>query len=106
MRMDRRAGLLAAGESAVGTWVFKSTITLEGNDTIYTVDFTSNGSNYNRFYHTGYGSTRLLIYGSTNVYGANGWIAPGYKTVVITGGTDVTNTALLTWLKNNATRQA
>lgn len=100
------AKLWYTSESAIGTWVFNSTIAMEEIGTEYAVDFTSSGSSYSRIYFTGYGSTRLLIYGSTSVYSANGWTTPSYKTIVITGGTDANNPDLLTWLKANATRQA
>lgn len=107
MRMSRRMGLLGGGKSAIGTWVFNSTIVMEEYGTAYAVDFTSNGSSYNRIYFAGYGSTRLLVYSNSSVYSsANGWFNPSYKTVVITGGTDANNLDLLTWLQANATRQA
>lgn len=100
------AKLWYTSESVIGTWVFNSTIAMEEIGTAYAVNFTSNVSSYNRIYFTGYGSTRLLIYGNTSVYSANGWVAPGYKTIVITDGTDANNPDLLTWLQANATRQA
>jgi hypothetical protein len=33
----------------------------------------------------------------------NGWVLPIYKTITVTGGTDATNSTLISWLKANAT---
>lgn len=46
--------------------------------------------------------TQVLTYRYNNGYQ---WANDNYKTIVITGGTDVTNSTLINWLQNNATQQ-
>ena len=41
----------------------------------------------------------------TTVYINNSWVNNGYKTITITGGTDVSNPYLVAWLLQNATKQ-
>ena len=41
----------------------------------------------------------------TTVYINNSWVNNGYKTITITGGSDVSNPLLVAWLLQNATKQ-
>lgn len=82
-------------------------------DESYNITFESNNTQYSalRLYND-FTSDVDIYYGSTLVW--NGWTATApfrawsnnaYKTIVITGGTDVTNATLIEWLENNATQQ-
>ena len=62
----------------------------------YNVNFTSNGTEYTsiRSVHSYNGQRNywILVYGGTTVYSElSGWIDEKYKTLTITGGTDVNN---------------
>lgn len=111
MRTSLLAGLLSTGTSAVGTWTFNSTITLEPVGTHYSVDFTSDGSSYSALYFEEYYSLPALLYLTTSsnytlVYIENTWQKWAQRSIAITGGTDATNATLIAWLEANATRQA
>ena len=89
--------------SSVGspfTWMNSSTDQLS-------LSFTSNGNNYTAFGNyfisqpiksqfIGYDSTKAYCY-------VVGWMDEAYKTILITGGSDVTNTTLISWLEANGT---
>lgn len=88
-------------------WVIKETPNV---NLVYDfqLDFISNGTNFETFaldaddsYH-GYG----LFYDSVYAYGLKNttWQNQAYRIIEITGGTDATNTDLITWLENNATQ--
>ena len=99
-------GLLAAGDSAIGTWVFNSTITMKPSLTAYAVDFTSSGYTFSSIGFYAWGQTNLLAYSGNYVYSSgSGWSGNGsYRTITITGGTDITNADFISWLQANATR--
>ena len=89
------------------TWFFPSSYTdMDGpwDDTTWNVNFTSNGTNYTAL------NTDMwnLYYGSTFAFGpasgAPAWTNNNYRTIVITGGTDVTSATLYAWLSANATQ--
>lgn len=90
------------------TWVWNEIIdgsTLSPNP--YNVNFTSNNNTYNLL-DDSIEDGRYIFYGSTCVYdGDTGtyWSLDAYKTLSITGGTDVTNASLISWLEQNATQQ-
>ena len=89
------------------TWVFNNTIDVTNNFTYY-IDFISNNENMT-FIKVGESSQRpdrkALYYNQTQVY-YQGSFATNYQTIVISSGTDVTNSNLITWLSNNATMTA
>lgn len=47
----------------------------------------------------------FVNYSNTSTVLSSSWLNDNYKTIEITGGTDVTNTYLISWLQNNATQQ-
>lgn len=93
------------------TWLFNNNIDSALNIGVLYVNFVSNDVNFNRIDTHEIELDGYLIYGATNfvstVYDGNnsGWVVETYKTIVISGGTDVTNSTLITWLQNNATLQ-
>lgn len=104
---------LEDSRTAVGTWLWTPRLDWGGtitNDNTYSIDFTSNSTNYTKIEFDAVGFD--LFYGSTNV--AHGistsypgtsqttWENTSYRTIKITGGTDVKNSTLLTILRNNA----
>lgn len=93
------------------TWVFNNTI--DASDTDFTLNFVSNGYNYTGIgfnedgngdmeYNGGPSGSAHYIY---DPFRASPWAAEAYKTIQITGGTDVTNATLIAWLQANATQQ-
>lgn len=97
------------------TWLLNSTL-IEYDDYYYYdaeffINFNSNGNSYNifEFYkNTDDYNFNNLIY-SSNVYVYdflnNTWTNQAYRTIEITGGTDATNSTLISWLEANATQQ-
>lgn len=84
------------------TWLFNDVISYMSSS--WSIDFISNNTNYtiirNRY-------DMYIAYDSTNAYDfdQNIWVNNAYKTIAITGGTDVTNSTLISWLEANATLQ-
>ena len=72
------------------------------NFTSRSINFTSLSGDYSSYYRNYY-----MNYGDTKVYeGTNNdssWTNSNYKTITITGGTDVTTTRLIYFLRDNAT---
>lgn len=104
---------LEDSRTAVGTWLWTPRLDWGGtitNDDTYSIDFTSNNTNYTKIEFDAVGYE--LLYGSTRA--ARGatpsspstpqtiWENTSYRTIKITGGTDVKNSTLLTILRNNA----
>lgn len=96
------------------TWLIDNSPSVYGHyDENYSINFTSNNSSYSSlklYWEPGSGgggdSSEQIIYdGSTYAYD-NGWEAEAYRTIAITGGTDVTNAELIAWLQDNATMTA
>lgn len=104
---------LEDSRTAVGTWLWTPRLDWGGtitNDNTYSINFTSNNTNYTKIEFDAVGYD--LFYGSTSVaYGRSAsspsasqttWGNTSYRTIKITGGTDVKNSTLLTILRNNA----
>lgn len=107
---------LEDSRTAVGTWLWtprldwSSTFKGVAGDYTYSINFTSNNTDYTSMEIDCVGYD--LFYGDTNVaYGSSvstpsgaqtTWSNTAYRTIKITGGTDVSNSALLTVLRNNA----
>lgn len=99
--------------TAVGTWLWTPRLDWGGTitgDNVYSINFTSNSTSYTKLepdvvgYEMFYGSTRVA-YGTTPTSPGGAqtvWTNTNYRTIKITGGTDVTNSTLLTVLRNNA----
>ena len=91
------------------TWVFNDTITLPTIE--FSFDFTDlSGQTFNGIMPT---TTTVLYYGYINDSGSQDglmaysnpkWLKTDYQTITITGGTDATNTTLISWLEANATQ--
>lgn len=68
---------------------------------VYNIEFTSGGNNYTALEFT---TTRILY--KTNetqdvAYNGTNWLN-SFRTVTFTGGKDINNTSLITWLQNNS----
>ena len=76
----------------------------------YSVNFTSNGSNFNEISFHDDDAKDLapgncnMVYGNTGVwkYLNSSWEDQAYRTITITGGADATNAKLVAWLQENA----
>ena len=100
------------------TWVFNDEPNIESDLFLYKnyqLSFISNNKTFINILYYGADINSYLQYSdveSINVYAYNfdsgysiGWTDNAYKTISITGGTDATNTDLITWLEANATQQ-
>ena len=87
---------------------------LDDDNEIYTLNFTSNKTNYIQlvFVGTGYSPSGINYY-YNNIpisqrgvwdYYTNAWKNQELRDIEITGGTDVTNATLIAWLEANATQ--
>jgi len=90
-------------------WLFNDTVDLEDAETTgFGLNFKSNNVTYDTFSFSP-GRTSTFIYYSvspdrTQVYSTStGWANTNYKAISITGGSDATNSHLISWLTNNAT---
>lgn len=95
------------------TWVGNgySSIESSGATTLgeWAINFVSNGNNYTEFSYDGtaYPEDPVdLWFNNTLVCTDTGWVNEAYKTIVITGGDDVTNEDLISWLENTGTLTA
>ena len=103
------------------TWVFNDTIMATNNGGGWDINFVSNNVTYEHmtayyWYNSRFGDgENYLQYDSTYVATGpvsppqepiNSWTDNAYKTIEITGGTDVSNLDLISWLAQNATYQA
>lgn len=99
--------------TAVGTWLWTPRLDWGGtitDDNTYSINFTSNNTNYTKIefdavgYELFYDSTRVAYGRSASTPSASQttWGNTSYRTIKITGGTDVKNSTLLTILRNNA----
>lgn len=100
------------------TWTLNDTITFSyslGLPNISSFNFTSNNTSFYGFYFDVEGESDNSLgyrtnqeYSFNQIYNSGGNIISGkeaYKTIFITGGTDATNTGLISWLEANATQQ-
>ena len=85
------------------TWVGSNYINIPFNVNTYNINFTSNNINYTSI--TLNGSQNSIQYNSTYV-NMDEWLNEAYKTITITGGSDVTSSALIFWLEANGTLTA
>lgn len=97
------------------TWLINSTPSMPTGDPIFSLNFTSNSSNFNIFYFITTGGYTDLIYaetGPTNIIHAyseqdDEWSdGTEYQTIAITGGNDKSSATLYNWLVENATLQS
>lgn len=91
-------------------WHFNDTVSLPSTSITYNIKFRSNGSSTYRSLAQDAGGIFYITTGSayTDVYTTtNGWAttnSQNFQDIVITSGTDVTNTNLISWLESNATQ--
>ena len=98
-----------SGTDLTGTsWVFNNLIepVIDGGQIRFYINFSSNGNNYQQIYSEDaddyelrFGYDWVIVYNFRD----NLWNNSLYKTITITGGTDVTNSNLISWLQANAT---
>ncbi len=93
------------------TWVFNDSLNIS-DDITWNVNYTTNSEDYT--------DLRISLQSSpmgnepcmgtaafpVSFYNMGAWQGEAYKTITITGGTDATNSALISWLEANATQQA
>jgi hypothetical protein len=95
-------------------WVINNTPTKPSAEINCSINFTSNGSNYTGillpsstvlWYQDVGISYKIDSQSSETIYtGSSGWNDEAYRIIKITGGTDVTNSSLISWLEANATQ--
>ena len=84
------------------TWYFNATPALPSSESHYTVNFTSNNTDYTDLTMAAIG----IVYGSgTYAYMFSSWQNQAYRTVAFTGGTDASNATLIAWVQANAVMQ-
>ena len=112
---------MAVSDLTNTTWVFNSSIDLsttgvtpivEGEVQYKSITFTSNNRNYVKLIVGSTNGVRwnVFAYGyegfsADDVYMSGYWTDEAFRTIEITGGTDVTNASLISWLEANATQQ-
>lgn len=92
-------------------WYFNTQIFPNINSRFF-INFTNNNDSYSslgvgRDLSENSRPNRLYYDGSTvyNGYSGDDWYSNNYRTITITGGVDVTNSNLITWLSDNAENQ-
>ena len=99
------------------TWEFNDTLSFTSAELIgvnFSINFTAVNGNSYTYIRLGLDSFNgetffsSVHYGNTLVYGSGsvgGWVEQFAKTITITGGQDVTNPQLISWLEANGTLQ-
>lgn len=85
------------------TWVWNDSNIASSGSSGFDINFNSNNLSFTSIGDS-IDSDEAIYYGNLAVYDAGVWQANGYKTIEITGGTDVTNATLVAWLEANATQ--
>ena len=106
---------MAVSDLTGTTWVFKQggfTDEISITDATYNINFICNSVNYSQIILAETYDYGTISYNTTDVYmyhyedaSQTGWYETYYRTIEITGGTDVTNANLISWLEANATQQ-
>jgi hypothetical protein len=89
------------------TWVFNSGVYVTSAfNTIY-INFNSYHNNYTSIsFNNNMGTLKYnntIVYDEENI---GGWMLEDFQEITITGGTDATNSTLISWLQQNATQQS
>jgi len=85
--------------SMLGTWVLNDSI--NGSlPQVMSIDFNCGAATYHNLAFSG----NVIYYDSVYVY-SMGWVSNDYKTITITGGSDVENDDLYNWLNENGVKQ-
>lgn len=91
-------------------WIFNAGTIENYEPNEFFINFTSNNSSYTRFAYSDIGADDGIYYGSTRVAAwgdyvvTKGWIDQAYRIISITGGTDVTNSDLISYFETYATQ--
>lgn len=106
---------MAVSDLTNTTWIINAVPTIEGTPEYYDVTFNSNNAAFVAFLE---GNNVGITYFDTNGDPLNVyvpyetpsgttyiWSDENYRTIEITGGVDVTNASLISWLEANATQQ-
>lgn len=85
-------------------WLINNAPAIFENTFSYSINFISNNTNYTAFASVDEGGDLYVLkYNNTAAFedwdGATTWYNEAYKTIEITGGTDVTNAGLINWLE-------
>lgn len=90
------------------TWTLKTQITFPNSNTQYIINFSDSNRQYNKIAINGAYQTKTINYYASMTYNAyedsnfhTGWYLQSFRTITITGGTDVTNQNLIDFLWNN-----
>lgn len=110
---------MAVSDLTGTTWEFNSTVYCDNR--YFYINFESNGSTFDainclywyddipfphgeNYMSYGTGGGTQVCSGDVGVPGAYNWVNQAYRTIAITGGTDVTNANFISWLETNATQ--
>ena len=87
------------------TWVGNNdggiTVDLPETENGYQINFTSNNTTFSSI--NSWLARGRILYGADIVYSGGSWANQAYRTIEITGGTDATNSTLISWLEANGT---
>ena len=99
---------MAVSDLTGTTWLFKEPTDWTNNTYSYSINFTSNNQNFTTMWADDDGGFAYgeLNYNNTQVTQWPSFVNQAYRTISITGGTDVTNSSLISWLETNATQQS
>ena len=88
------------------TWLIKdaSEITTPNTDETYYINF-SDSNDYTQFKIGKQDTKKAIWYDNSIVLYGGAWVDESYRTITISGGTEATNSTLITWLQANATQQ-
>ena len=83
------------------TWYFNEDLTNTTANAEYDITFNSNNTTYEQLITV---SDTYIVYNPDTVYyGGQKWFNENFRTIEITGGTDITSQQLISWLYDNAT---
>lgn len=88
-------------------WLFNNSITSASGGRYYINFYLKSNSSATYTSILAPNTGTILFYNGesiTNAYQAGAWNSSNYKTICITGGNDVTNASLISWLQSNATQ--
>lgn len=98
------------------TWLINTTPIMRPRQSYWNLSFTSNNTLYTELYigfNADVDTEDVIVYNSQNIVSPDyvynddrgTWTNQAYRTISFTGGTDATNSTLISWLQSNATQQ-
>lgn len=89
------------------TWTINdaSDITTPSINETYYINFSDSNDNYTQFKIGKQDTKKAIFYDYDLVLYGGAWVDESYRTITINGGTDATNSNLISWLQNNAIQQ-